>query len=49
MNEARFSLIHFFIIMNIYLFHCEELYVTANLQLFVMSPTVMSLPEIYES
>ena len=23
--------------------------VTANLQLFVMSPTVMSLPEIYES
>ena len=26
MNEARFSLIHFFIIMTIYLFHCEELY-----------------------
>ena len=30
MNEARFSLIHFFIIMTIYLFHCEELYGCLN-------------------
>ena len=30
MNEARFSLIHFFIIMSIYLFHCEELYGCLN-------------------
>ena len=30
MNEARFSLIHFFITMTIYLFHCEELYDCLN-------------------
>lgn len=30
MNEARFSSIHFFIIMTIYLFHCEELYGCLN-------------------
>ena len=30
MNEARFTLIHFFIIMTIYLFHCEELYDCLN-------------------
>ena len=30
MNEARFSSIHFFIIMSIYLFHCEELYGCLN-------------------
>ena len=30
MNEARFSSIHFFIIMTIYLFHCEELYDCLN-------------------
>lgn len=30
MNEARFSLIHFFIIMTIYFFHCEELYGCLN-------------------
>ena len=29
-NEAHFSSIHFFVIMTIYLFHCEELYDCLN-------------------